>query len=146
MPNPPPSSGGGWRLVPYIKSSGHSPVLDFLEQLRLGDMKRYAPFQMLRKEFESRGPFAVGGPYWEGLGGGLFDISWGRCRIYCSLTDPRQIMMLLGLIKRWRTFTNSDRRLCEQYKSDIESGAYDQEQREYRYQAYCERRGQGGPA
>lgn len=145
MPNPPPSSGGGWRLVPYIMSSGHSPVLDFLDELQESNLKRYENFITLRAEFQTNGPFAMG-YYWEGLKDGLFEISWGRCRIYCCIRDPRQIMMLLGAIKLWKKFLNSDRKLCLQYKGDIESGTYDQEHREYRYRVYCQRRGQDGPA
>lgn len=145
MPSPSPDVGGGWHFLPYINPSGRSPVLDFLDALRAQHLKRRVAFDVVRQALETAGPFAVGGSYWESVGDGLYEISWGRCRIYCCLSKMtrKRVMMLLGVIKLWPTFRGSDRNLCLQYKADIESDAYDQEHRELLYQAHCQRRARG---
>lgn len=53
---------------------------------------------------------------------------------------PRRIMMLMGVVKRWRIFKNEHRQICENYKSDAEGDTYDEEQRSYKYQHFCRRR------
>ena len=137
MPRPPSRCGGGWLLVPYITAKGRCPVRVFLEELKRQALAKYVQFQeVLRAELETRGPFEVGPPYWEGLGAGFYDIRWsGRCRIYCSLEGEQQIVMYIGCVKRWRTFESDDRHTCEGYRADFQSEQYDQEQREYLYRA-----------
>lgn len=147
MPSPPPHPRGGWRLVPYIGPSGKCPILDYLNELRRMDRRRYLQFQeVLRPMLESRGPFDVGPPYWVGVGDSLWEIRFGRCRIYCSIKDPKQAMMLLGATKFWKKFRPGDRALCLQRKADCENEAYDQEQREYLYRGLCKRRRENGLA
>lgn len=142
----PPHCGGGWKLVPYIEENGRSQVLDFLEDVRAHDLEAYALFyESIKPEFEKRGPFEVGPPYWEGLKGGLWEISWGRRRIYCCLQPQKRVLMLLGVFKRWRRFRDADRRICERYRADAERPDYDHEARAYRYWVR-QRRGKNGPA
>ncbi len=145
MSSSPPGHGGGWRLVPYVTATGRCQVLDFLEALRSQAFAKYVHFQeVLRPEFETRGPFNVGPPSWENLGDGWHDIRWGgRCRIYCSVEDARLIVMYIGVIKRWRTFDRSDRKRCANGRADFLSEDYDQEQREYLYYARCQRQSNG---
>jgi len=145
MRNPPPNSGGGWHFLPYVNPSGRSPVLDFLAELQEKHVKKRLQFDVLRQNLEAAGPFAVGGTYWEAVGDELYEMSWGRCRIYCCLSkvSRKRVMMLLGVIKLWPKFRPGDRNLCLQYKADIESAAYDQEHRELLYQAHCQRRARG---
>ena len=116
-------------------------MLDFLEDLRGQALAKYVLFQeVLRPQFESRGPFNVGPPYWENLGDGWHDIRWGgRCRVYCSVENPRLIVMYAGAIKRWRTFDPGDRRRCENGRADFLGHDYDQEKREYLYHARRQR-------
>ena len=135
-----------WRLIPYVAPSGHSPVLTFLDELHRVRPKWYLDFhERVKPTLAKRGPF-VGPPMWEGLGGGLYEIRWVRCRIYCSTESERRIVLYEGVIKRWRVFGNKQRRLCEQRQTDFQSAAYDEESRSYLYEAYCQRRAKNGLA
>lgn len=135
MPNPPPTRGGGWSLVPYIMPNGKCEVQDDLDEMRRTEYRRYAHFQdVLRPEFESRGPFEVGGRYWTSLGDGYFEIRFSnRGRIYCTTGPKTVVMYRLRTAKRWRAWLSEDRCFCEQGRADVESGTYDQEHREYLY-------------
>lgn len=143
MVDPPPNEGGGWLFSPYIQPSGRCQVLDYLDGLREGDRASFAAFyEVLLPEMQVRGPFDVGGRYWTALGGGYYEIRFAtRQRIYCRILGRRCVMMLVGATKRWRTWDRADQRACEQARADIESGNYDQEQREYLYRGHCQRRG-----
>jgi len=109
-------------------------------------MRQYAHFQhVVRPEMEVRGPFEVNGRYWESLGQGLYEIRFGKGRIYCSVIGLRRLIMLYrAVIKRWPKFRPEDRRFCEQCKPDAESADYDQEKREYLYRNLCQRRTANG--
>jgi len=134
-----------WRLVPYIGESGHSQILDWLEDVHAQHPTRYIEWQeVVKRRLLDHGPFAVGPPLWEGLGDGFFEVRWGRCRIYCSVESGRRVMMYEGAIKRWRKFDLRTRRICEQRRADVQSDAYDEEQRNYRYLDYCKKRGRNG--
>jgi len=138
---------GSWRLVPYIAPSGRSQVLDFLDSLRLKDFPRFVQVrEVLMPEIENRGPFLIGPPIWEGLGAGFYEIRSARVRLYCSVMDPRLVMMYRGVVKRWPRFREEDRRICQRARKDAESDAYDQEKREYLYRGICKKRGQAGPS
>jgi hypothetical protein len=145
MDKPPPDqSGGEWRLVPYIAPSGKSQVLRFLEDYRQSDFNGYAHLvEVVFPQLKATGPF-TGPPHWEPLGGGLGEIRSRQCRIYCAVLSARRVMMLMGVIKRWRIFRNSDRRYCETCRTDAESSAYDQEKRGYLYKLHCQRRRANG--
>ena len=145
VPSRCPRNRPAWRLVPYVAASGKCEVRDYLEQLKANNFKSFAMFdQALRPRFEMEGPFAVGTPYWEGLGDGLFEISWGRHRIYCSVEDPRRIMMYVAAYKLWRKFKREHKRLCEQRRAEMLSSAYDEEFRELTLRAYQQRREKNG--
>jgi hypothetical protein len=111
MPSPPPASGGGWKLVPYIEANGKSQVLDWIAEMRKKDFRDYVQLrESLWPEFESRGPFAVGGRYWAALGDALYEIRFAnRRRIYCSIKNPRLVMMYMGVLKMWPKFRPKDR-------------------------------------
>jgi hypothetical protein len=115
-----------------------------LERLKADNLKSWLHFEEIRRQMLERGPFAVGPPYWEGLGDGLYEISWGRNRVYCSVETERCVVMYLGVYKLWKKFRRSDRRACEARRNDFLSAAYDQEQRELKYLAHCQRRGKNG--
>lgn len=135
-----------WRLIPYVAPSGHSPVLEFLDELHRTKPKWFLDFHnRVKPALVRRGPF-VGGPMWDGLGGSLGEIRWGRCRVYCSTESDRRIVMYEGVVKRWRVFQNKHRRLCEQRRDDFLSVEYDEESRGYRYEVYCQRRAKNGLA
>jgi hypothetical protein len=72
--------------------------------------------------------------------------AWGRCRIYCSVEHARRVFMYDGVIKRWRAFDKADRQRCERGRADVASGRYDEEEREYLYHDYCQKRQTNGPA
>ena len=136
-----------WRLVPYIAPSGHSAVMDFLGELHRTEPKSFIKFhEIVVPRLEERGPFHVGPPMWEGLGDGLWEIRWGRCRIYCSIEHVRRVFMYDGVIKRWRAFDKTDRQRCQQGRADVASGDYDEEEREYLYHDYCQKRQTNGTA
>lgn len=144
MPSQPSGHRTRWLLLPYVAPSGRSQVLDFLDGLRESDFDRFAYFhEVLKPQFESTGPFEVGPPHWEGLGRGLFEIRWARCRIYCSVEPPKLVVMYLGLVKRWRRFEPNDRKICDRNRSDFLSDGYDTEKREYMYRARQRRRTNG---
>ena len=145
MHRAPPQKGGGWRLVPYILPSGRCPVFDeFFDQLRRTNLKRFVEYRDIWKpEFEKHGPL-VGPPHWEPLRGGLFEIRWGRCRIYCSPESERRIVMYMGVVKRWPKFTNRDRRACEERRAEFLSPVYDQDERERAYLALRKERANNG--
>jgi hypothetical protein len=129
-----------WWLVCYVTEQGQCPVRRFLRDLRRKDPKSYVEFRTHWVPlFVELGPFRIGPPHWEGLGGELYDIRWGRNRIYCSVEPAQTIMMLLGRIKMWRTFDNADRRICEQRLADVRSDSYEQAQRETIYEARHQR-------
>lgn len=86
----------------------------------------------------------VGPPHWKGLGGELFEIRWRRHRIYCSVEDPRRVMMYVAVYKLWDKFRASDRNKCLTRRADTLSADYDEEQRKFKYLAYCQRRGKNG--
>jgi len=145
MPSPPPKAGGGWLFVPYIAESGKSEVQDWLTQLREDRFTDFVFFQeTLRPLFVTEGPFKVGPPYWEGLGEGLYEVRFGRCRLYCSVEDARQIVMYRGVVKRWPKFDAKDRKFCERGREDFKSQEYDQEKRGYLYRDHCQKRSQSG--
>jgi hypothetical protein len=134
-------------LVPYVKASGSCPVMDFLEDLRSSDLRTFLWFnEVLRPLIEERGPFEIGGSYWEALGDGLYEISFGRRRIYCSVEGRRVIMMYQAVRKTWQKFRKSDRKLCEQARAEVQSGEYDEEKRAYLYKLYIQRRTRNGTA
>jgi len=147
MADPPQNGGGEWQFAPYIQPSGRCQVFDFLDGLREKDYAAFAAFQdVLLPEMLARGPFEVGGRYWTALGRGYYEIRFAsRQRIYCTLHGRRCVMMLIGRTKRWRTWESADQKFCEQASADIESGSYDQEQREYLYRDHCQRRGKKWP-
>jgi hypothetical protein len=130
-----------WRTLPYISASGASEVLDYLEELKASDLKSWLHFKNICEQIVARGPFAVGPPYWEGLGDGLFEISWGHNRVYCSVEGTRVVMMYVAVYKLWKKFRPEDRKKCEARRADVQSVAYDEQQREYLYLAHCQRRG-----
>ena len=133
-----------WRTVPYIEASGRCDVLDYLENLKAKNLRSWQHFQNIRSQVIERGPFAVGPPYWEGLGDGVYEVSWGRHRIYCTIEPEKRVVMYVAVLKRWRVFRNSDRALCEARRVDFLSPDYDEEQRALLYKARCQRRGKNG--
>ena len=132
-----------WRLVHYVAPGGRCLVYEFLEELRKTDPKAWLVFRDQRRVIlEEYGPRA-GPQYWVPLGGGLAEIRWpakhrGHARIYCSLESERRIMMYLGVIKRWKAFSERDE--CDQYRADVLSAAYDEQKREIERCAYYKRR------
>lgn len=134
----------GWRLVSYITEQGRCVITEFLADLRRTNARAYVEFlEHWRPLFEAQGPFRIGPPHWEGLGGELYEIRWGRNRIYCSVERVRTVMMLLGRIKTWPKFTKEDRKVCEQRLADVRSRSYDQSQRQKAYEAR-QQRGKNG--
>ena len=146
MPNPPPQSGGGWRLVPYISASGRCPVREFLRDLKRSNPRAAADFyELWRPRFEKHGPFVVGPPHWEGLGDELYEIRWcGKCRIYCSVEPIRRVLMYMGVVKRWRRFDPEHRRTCDNRRADVRSKDYDDQKREYIYHGVNQKRRENG--
>jgi hypothetical protein len=137
-----------WRTVPYVSPSGASEVVDYLRDLRDGNRKSWEFFENIRSQIVERGPFIVGPPYWEGVGGELFEVSWGRHRVYCSVEEPRLVVMYCAVYKLWPKFRSADRRKCETRRSDFRSGEYDEESRSYLYEMHRQKRdnrGKDGP-
>jgi hypothetical protein len=118
-------------------------VLEFLNGL--GDERLVVFHETVTPALELHGP-DIGSPYCEQLDDGFSEISWGRCRIYCSIIDPRRFMMYVGVIKLWPRFRPRDRRLCEHGRADVESGNYDQESRQLLYLARLQKRSANGSA
>ncbi|MEP6494941.1 MAG: hypothetical protein ABJF01_19800 [bacterium] len=133
-----------WQTVPYIRANGGCDVLDYLDRLRERKLRSWLHFEELRKQIIARGPFDVGPPYWQAVGDSLFEISWGHNRVYCSVEGQRIVMMYAAVYKLWPKFRSADRRKCESGRDDVRSAAYDQEQRELKYLAFCQRRGKDG--
>lgn len=125
-------SPGPWRFVPYIKGSGRSQVLEYLEALRESDYRAYVALEeVVIPLLEAQGPFKTGPPYWKGLGDGWYEVRSGRERLYCCIEGNRIVVMLVGRTKRWREFRDSDRKVCETARADYRSTEYDQEKRRY---------------
>ena len=139
------SSSSGWKFEHYICPGGKCPIYEFLRDLRDSAYKAWWVFEYQRKvQLEKHGPMA-GPPYWARVGGGLGEIKWngpqhGNLRIYASAESDRRIVMYIGRDKRWRTFTNKDRKICEQCRVDFRSSDYDAESRELRRCAYYQER------
>lgn len=136
-----------WKVVPYIAPSGRCDVLDYLEDLRDRKRRSYEHFEIIRAEMEARGPFNLGGQYWEAVGDQLYEISWGRNRAYCSVEDNRIVVMYVTVLKLWKKMRASDRRLCLSRRADFQTigsdlkDGYDLEKRELLYRAYRQKRG-----
>jgi hypothetical protein len=145
MPNPPPAGGPGWRFLYYISPAGACDVIDYLNELHDSDFKSYTFFiENLHDPLVKNGPHSLPKPYWEDLGDGISDLSWGRNRIYCCIEPPRRVFALVAIEKRWRAFEGKRGkyvRLCEQRRADIRSGNYDEGNRNAAYQAHRKRRG-----
>ena len=145
MPSPPPNQGGGWSFVPYITPSGKCEVLDDLDRLRGKEMKKYAQFEkVIKPAMEKYGPFEVGGGYWESVTGGLYEVRFGRGRIYCSLRS-QLIMMYRYVTKFWPKMRPTDRTFCERCRAEADSVDYegDYEKRSLLYRGICQRRHNG---
>lgn len=133
--------GSGWKLLPYIAETGKSEVIDFLDELRSSRFKMFVHFDHVVKPLlEEKGPFAVGPPHWEGVGGSLYEIRSGKVRIYCAVKHPKVVLMYRGVVKFWPLFRGSDRSICERYHVDAMSSRYNQQQRELEHLAYQQRR------
>jgi hypothetical protein len=130
-----------WKVVPYIAPSGSSDVLDYLEALKGRKRRSWDHLQIILKEMEQRGPFDLGGQYWEAVGDQLYEISWGRNRAYCSVEGERVVVMYVAVNKLWPKMRSGDRKKCFVRRADFQSAAYDLENREYLYRAHCNRRG-----
>lgn len=139
MPEKPPKLP--WRVVPYIAPSGSCDVRDYLDNLRNTKRRSWEQFDIIRKEIEERGPFALGGPYWEAVGDKLYEISWGRHRAYCSVEGERVVVMYVAVLKLWPKMRKGDRRKCLSRRDDFQSIDYDFEKRTYLYLAHQQRRG-----
>ena len=133
-----------WTTVPYIGPNGCCDVLDYLDKLRGRKINSWQNFENIREKIETDGPFAVGPPYWQGVGDDLFEISWGHHRVYCSVEHPQRVLMYLAVYKLWPKLRPGDRKKCNTRRSDVRSSAYDDEQRQLKYLAYCQRRGRNG--
>ena len=140
------SSSSGWRLVHYVCPGGMCPIYEFLRDLRDSAPRAWWVFEHQRRvQLEKHGPMAES-PYWQRVGNGLGEIKWsgpqhGNLRIYGSAESDRRIVMYIGRNKRWRTFTNKDRKICERYRSDFRSLGYDAESRELHRCAYYQKKG-----
>jgi len=130
-----------WRVLPYISPSGASDVLDYLEDLKRKNRREWERFEIVRKEMEARGPFDLGGQYWEAVGDQLYEISWGRNRAYCSVENDRIVMMYVTVRKLWPKMRPKDRRKCLSRRADVQSRSYDLESREHLHRAHRQRRG-----
>ncbi|MES2178340.1 MAG: hypothetical protein V4550_10830 [Gemmatimonadota bacterium] len=134
-----------WRFLWYITEAGASEVFDYVEELRDSDFTSYSFFlDNLHDPLLSDGPFALPKPYWEDIGDGFSEISWGRNRIYCCIEPPRRVFALVAVEKRWQAFASKRGkyvRLCEQRRADIRSGAYDEKKRNEAFHAHRARRG-----
>lgn len=135
----------GWRFVFYIAESGKCEVWEMLEELRETDFPSYTFFlNNILEPLKENGPFALPKPYWEDLGNGFSDLSWGRHRIYCCVEPPRRVFALLAVPeKRFRSFFSKKGRLvekCESRRADIRSGNYDEGKRNAAFQEYRRRR------
>lgn len=133
-----------WQTVPYIAPNGACDVIEYLAGVRKEDARSWLRLENIRKLMIERGPFAVGPPYWEGLGDGLYEVRSEQHRIYCSVEPQRLIVMYLAVWKLWPKFLSKHRRLCEARQQDFQSAAYDQEQRELLHKAYSQRKGKNG--
>ncbi len=121
-------------------------MLEFFSALEEADFESYSYFQETLRPLLESDPFAVGPPIWEGLGDGLFEISWGRHRVYCSVENPRRILLYMGVKKFWRAFRKEHRRTCKRCRAEVLGPDYDQEARHYMYLELCKRRKQNGPS
>lgn len=131
-----PQPSAGWTLAPYITEQGRSELSDWLQGLRKSHFRRWVDFEKVKRPLlETRGPLIVGPPLWEALKGGLFEIRWWKCRIYCSIKDPKTVIMYRGAIKYWTKFLDEDREFCERCRIDAEGAEYDHEARNFRYLA-----------
>lgn len=130
-----------WQIVPYVAPSGGSDVLDYLEDLKSRKRRSWEHFEIIRKEMEQRGPFDLGGQYWESVGDQLYEISWGRNRAYCSVEGERIVVMYVAVLKLWPKMRKGDRRKCLVRRADFQSVGYDLEEREYLYRAHRTLRG-----
>ena len=130
-----------WQILPYIATSGSSDVLDYLESIKDTKRRSWEHFENLRKQIEQRGPFALGGPYWEAVGDQLYEISWGRNRAYCSVEGERIVVMYVAVLKLWPKMRSGDRKKCLVRRDDFRSASYDHEKRTYSYLGHRQRRG-----
>jgi hypothetical protein len=131
--------------VYYISPAGACPVMDYLEALREADFNSFEFFlENLHDPLLKDGPHSLPKPYWEDIGDGFSELSWGRNRIYCCIESPRRVFALVAVEKRWRAFRNKRGkyvRLCEQRRADIRSGTYDETTRNAAYQHHRGQRG-----
>lgn len=131
-----------WRTVPYIAPDGRSDVLDYLNDLRSRDVRAWQRIENIREQFIARGPFVVGPPYWEGVGGGLYEIRSNHYRVYCSVESEQRVVMYVAVFKLWKKFRH--RTLCDTRRADFLSADYDEQKREYLYLARSQKRGRNG--
>jgi hypothetical protein len=96
----------------------------------------------IKVQLQENGPM-IGRPYWESVGDGLGEIRWNgnrtKLRLYGSI-EGKEIVLYLGVVKKWKTLRNQDRKTCIRYRTDFRSKDYDYEKRELESRAYYEGR------
>jgi hypothetical protein len=129
---PAPSMGKApWRFVLYVDPSGTCQVHELFKSITGQDAKILIRLQQVLLPSIALDPFAAGPPQWKGLGDGLYQVRSGVCRLYCSLESHRRIMVYRAVLKRFEKFDPADKKACLKGIADVQSAAYDEEQRTY---------------
>lgn len=111
--------GSGFALLLYVRSSGASPITEFLQGLTRKDRARVTA---LLERVAEHGPLSVGDKSAPITGEDFLEFRSGQQRIFWCYAPGRQIILLSGFLKKGRRPPKNEmatgRRLCREAQDE----------------------------